>query len=272
MRKKLLLAIAPLGLVALTLVLLFRPGFEEAGCACLPPPTLEEVARMTERANSGDTPDAIRATGEVYWAYIERGEKAQAEKWKQRAIAVGDPDSLGDIASDLLMKVNQEPDFRRKDALLAEALSLLERAYPNRGLIRDHIVRELFAENLRAARAAREVLRDGLDVWLARAKSGDATAAHHVAVHYFYVDLDQDKRSHWEDQAARLGDPGFASEYACCSRETKQDLLDGKRVIAIARANRKAWGEAGDIWLQSVLLEQLDRTESQIDQRLAKIG
>lgn len=260
----------PGALIVLATFMLVRPGFEDAGCACSPPPSLAEVAKMTTVANDKSNPDSLDATGQVYFAYLERGENKQAEMWKARAIAIGEPKTLMFVADTILEATSEEHDPRKQAALLSDAIDLLKKVEPRRRLLNE-LDRHLYVDQLRGAEGTLAILKDGIDAWTAKANAGDATAAHHIAAYYFFGHLDQEKRRAWEARAANLGDPGFAWLVACCWRETSSDLVEGKQVIQRARSNRKAWSGVGDTWMQSVLAEELSKAEAQIDDRLSKL-
>lgn len=246
---------------------LLGPPLEEPGCACAPPPSLEEVQRLTALAEKGDYEESILATGDVWFAYEMRGEDAQAEIWARKVIDIGSPRALYHMANDLIWDVQDQPDRKAKIAKIEEALVLLEKAYPNRSMF-DALGRIVFAETLRTSRAVLAVLRDGREEWQAKARSGDANAAFSLGAYYFYGEFDQEKRSYWENMGAKLGDLQLAQGEACCWRKTREDLLEGKRLIQGARDNRAAIAAIHDAWIRSVLLEELDSTELQIDRRL----
>lgn len=267
---KLAFSALPIVLAVTGSVALIRPGFEEPGCACITPPSLAEVARLTAIAEDAKNPEALSATGQLYFAYLQRGDNKQAEIWKARAIAFGEPHTLYWVGDSIMVAVSAERDPLKQIAMLGQAIELFRKAEPLRDMLRDG-ERRAYVDEFRAAQGTLAILREGLEPWIAKAKSGDATAAHHVAAYYFYGHLDQDRRTAWEDRAARLGDPGFAWSFACCWRETRSELLQGKRVIQIAKANRKAWAGAGDGWSQRVLAKDLDAAESEIDSQLSKL-
>lgn len=268
--RKLAFLVLPIVLAVTASVAQTSPEFEESECACITLPSLAEVARLTAIAEDEKNPEALSATGEVYFAYLQRGDKKQAEIWKARAIAVGEPRILNWVADSIMVAVSDERDPRKQITMLGQAIELFTKAEPRRDKLSD-LDRRVYVDEFRAAQGTLAILRDGIEPWIAKANSGDATAAHHVAAYYFYGHLDQDRRAAWEDRAARLGDPGFAWSFACCWRETRSDLLEGKRVIQIAKANRNAWAGAGDEWTQRVLAKDLDDAESQIDNRLGKL-
>lgn len=268
--RKLAFSALPIVLAVTGSGALISPGFEESECACITPPSLAEVARLTAIAEDAKNPEAVSATGQVYFAYLEREETKQAEIWKMRAIAVGEPKTLNWVADSIMEAVSDERDPRKQIAMLGHAIELFRKAKPRRDMFSD-LDRRVYVAQFRAAQGTLAVLREGIEPWIAKANSGDATAAHHVAAYYFYGHLDQDRRTAWEDRAAKLGDPGFAWSFACCWRETRSDLLEGKRVIQIAKANRNAWAGTGDDWTQRVLAKDLDDAESQIDNRLGNL-
>jgi hypothetical protein len=268
-RTKLLAAAAALLLIGTGVTFLLQPGFEEAGCACEPPPTLEEVSALIEIAKKGDFAESILATGQVWQAYEQREDRANADLWKAKAIAVGDPVTLNNIADDMMMSVNDIKDKSEQLRVMREALVMLERAYPRRSLLPDFW--SVYVNSIRAARGSIAVAEDGVGVWTERANSGDAAAAHNLATYYFHFPLDQEKRSFWEKRAAELGDPTFAWSEACCWRKTAAELAEGKKYITAAKNNPDAWKNAGDVWMQGVLAAELDEAEAQIDRRLAAI-
>ena len=255
-------------LLAGAAILLLRPGFEDAGCACVSPPTLEQIQADIHEVEKDSGLSAVAAAGRVWQGYVLRGDKAEAERWRNRAIELRDPETTGHLASERIMSVNEAKSDEEKRRRLRDVLTLLERGYPNRASL-DALSGGIYAHNMRSARAALAVMETGPDPWIRKAEAGDATAAHHLARYYFYVLLDQDQRSRWEQRGAELGDPELAHDAACCWRQTPDELREGKRIIAAARNNRQAWADIDDPWMIGIIAADLDQAETLLDRRLA---
>ncbi len=260
----------PFAIVAVGLFLIASPGLETEGCACLPPPDDKEIRRLIEIAEKGDTSESIRATGMVASAYVERSDERNAQVWRKKAMEVGDPHTLYWLADRIGWKAKDEPDTNRKIEMLREQLSLLKQAFPNRRMF-DPIGRSVYASSLRSTQATLTVLLDGEQVWLKRAEAGDPIAAYHMARFYFYAELDQDKRSRWEEIAGKAGDPELAHEMACCWRKSQKDLLDGDAIIENARSREDLLASVSDPWVRSVFMSDLDAAQFQIRRRLKEL-
>lgn len=260
----------PIAIVVVGLFLVASPGLENESCACEPPPDDKEIQRLIKIAEKGDTSDSIRATGRVALAYVERSDERNAQIWREKAMAAGDPHTLYRLAEKIGRKAKGETDLNRKIEMLREQLSLLKQAFPNRRMF-DPIGRSVYASSLRSTQATLTVLADGEEVWLKRAEAGDPVAAYHMARFYFYGELDQDKRSRREEIAGKAGDPELAHDLACCWRKTRNDLLEGDAIIENARARKDLLASVSDPWVRSVFMSDLDAAHFQIRRRLKEL-
>lgn len=268
-RNKLLTGLGVVLVAGIGAILLFRPGFEEVGCACVPPPSIEEVNALIEMANASDTEESVLAHGKVWQAYRERKDKANEVIWRKKAIEIAEPNAIASIAEGLMFSVHNIKGERYKIRKMREALYLLEKSYARRALLRGF--QSVYVNKIRAARGSIAVAEGGLEHWEIRANNGDATAAHNLAAYYFYFQLDQNNRSYWEKRSAELGDPTFAWKEACCWRETEAEIAEGKKYILAAEGNAAAWKGVGDSWMQGILAAELDAAEIQLDRRLLSI-
>ncbi len=268
MMKSLQRLMLTLAITCVAVIVLLGPPLEEAGCACVPPPTLGEIEQLKKVAEEGDTDRSIEHIGRVAFAYKQRGEDALAAKWQEQAIEAGDPYTLTKIADLAYSDVKDASEIADKIALTKKAIEYYQLAYPRRRMLED-VRKRVYASQLRSARATLAVLKDGKEVWLTRAESGDLTAVYSMARYFIDAELDQEKRRFWEKRGAELGDPELADEEACCWRRTEEELLEGQRIVERAKANGEAIGAIEDEWIRAVILEDIDSTEIQIKQRLA---
>lgn len=222
-------------LAALTLLIAVFTASGEVSyaCGCADPDPMPEsqLDALKARAARGD----VLATGAVWYEYEHVRENPTLERqWRFRAIRAGDPGVARDRASHWMLHMQRSNDPQHKRIFIEAAVALLDRGYRNRSLIElpsagiDH--QSYYVSQLREAKAARRVLIDGIGLWEARARRGDVIAAHHVAVYYFWVDLNQERRTFWEARASALGDPDFAGVAVLSNSNTH--LRDVRRALA----------------------------------------
>jgi len=210
-------------------------GENSQACGCIPAMTEAELAPYKAKAERGDA----QAAGTVWFEYGLNGAPASAQQlryWRSKAIRLADPYAISFMVNDWMLKVQDSNDPEDKRLFADTAVKLLNHAWRNRQLIPmadrgsawDRQAN--YASDLRLAVGVQTVLRDGVTRREALANRGDATAAHHLAVYYFYGTLDQDKRAYWEDRASQLGDPDFAG-HAVRRRNSNDDIRDIRRAL-----------------------------------------
>jgi len=235
-------------------------GETSQACGCIPAMTEAELAPYKAKAEQGDA----QAAGTVWFEYAMNGAPASPQRvryWRRKAIRLADPRALQSIAYDWMLEARRSQRSDNKQLFANTAVMLLNRAWRNRHLLRspransdDLDWQAAYARDLRSAVGVQAVIRGGVTRWEALANGGDATAAHHLAVYYFYGTLDQDKRAFWEDQASQLGDPDFAG-HAMRRRNPIDDILDIRRALrADAPVHR-----IPNPWIRMVTLRDLNK-------------
>jgi hypothetical protein len=217
-----------------------------------------QLAKLIREANAGD----IRAVGQVWRVYAtEREDKAKTNYWAERAIDVGDPAAMDEMASDWMWAGQQSGNPAHKRKYYTAAIRLLENGWRNRAMLGRNLgldFRYMYVNSLREARAALAVLNNGVAPYQKRADASDADAAYHVAVHHFWVQLNQAKRKVAERRASELGDPEFAG----WGIHVTTDVI-ALRDIRRAQANGALIARLGDAWTQAVIRDELaDRVKT----------
>jgi|CXWL01.1.fsa_nt_gi hypothetical protein len=261
MFMKPLLATLLIGIAAVLLSM----AAPSAACGCIEPMPDSELSTLILQANRGN----IEAPGQIWNEYHSiREDRRNAEIWRKRAIAVGSPRAMKNMAHDWMWKTQREPNFAKKRIFLKAAIALLGNGYRNRALL-GHASpswddRYFYVSSMREAQAALVVANDGVDGWRKRAEKGDAFAAYHVAIYYFWVNLDQDRRTYWETQASVFGEPHFAGQSVDHSRTDAQNEVDVRHALR----RRDLILRVGDRWMQSVTTVDLqNRLNSLIERR-----
>ncbi|WP_144037790.1 hypothetical protein [Sphingopyxis sp. KK2] len=237
-------------MVAATLFL----GTPTRACACIGPMPEDELRALIRKADKGD----IRATGQVWQEYaFVREDARRAKMWGSRAIRAGDPDAMEDMADRWMWEGQRTKETRYKLVFYDAAVRLLENGYRNRNMLAACDAagmneRYFYVANLRSARAALETAKTGPQPWIRRANMGDAVAAYQVANHYFWVNLNQDLRSQWENRASELGDVFFAGNSVRPTSDAQQI-----RDISHALAQKHAIAKLGDRWVQTAVVSEL---------------
>lgn len=223
------------------------------GCADHQPMPETQLNALKERASGGD----VTATGDVWFEYDGREDDRLSRIWRFRAIRAGDPRVASRRADHWLSYARRTANPAHKRIFVDAAVALLENGYRNRDLIDRDLSSSAdyqynYLSQLREARAAQRVLRDGIAFWEVRGRRGDADGAFHAAVFHFRVNGDQRKRSVWEMRASALGDPGFAGQAvgsydrALSLRHIRAALVPNAPVHAIR-----------DPWEKAVMLREL---------------
>lgn len=234
-------------------------------CACVEVRSEAELNAIKARAYHGDF-DAIDTVLHEY--HSVRLDQRNTKIWTNLAIKVGAPLALQEMAHDWQWRTQGASSLSDKKTFANSALAVLERGYQNRHRIRSKDSlgmnpQESYVEDLREARAVNAVLNDGIEPWLAKARTGDAIAAYHVAQYYFWVDLDQKERAFWESRASQLGDPSFAGNSIDKKRSPQDDLRD----IGEALRRRDILARVGDEWMQKRLAEALVERQARLRSR-----
>lgn len=229
-------------------------GTSTSACACVGPMPESELRALIQKANKGD----IRATGQVWQEYALARENArEGKRWASRAIRVGDPGTMNYMADRWMREGQETSDKRYKLIFYEAAVSLLENGYRNRAMLSHCDVNDRYSyvSNLRSARAALRTARTGPAFEIARAARGSSSAAYNVANHYFWVDLDQQRRARWERRASELGDPMYAGNIVD-RQASREDIRDIKRALK----QKADIARLGDRWVRdAVTVELRDR-------------
>jgi hypothetical protein len=144
---------------------------------------------------------------------------------------------------------------QHKQKYYLAAIRLLENGWRNRAIFLvspEYDQRYFYFTSLRAARAALATLNAGIAGYQKRANAGDADAAYHVGVYYFWVSLDQRNRKIWERRASELGDPEFAG----WGIHVDSDAI-AVRDVKRAMTNDSLIARLGDSWTQRVIRHEL---------------
>ncbi|MBL0915108.1 MAG: hypothetical protein IBJ13_06240 [Sphingopyxis sp.] len=246
------------GLLILAVAVIAVSGFfgtATSACACVGPMPEKELRALIQKADKGD----IRAVGRVWMEYTHvREDRRNGKIWASRAIRVGDPQTMLSMADDWMWEGQRATDKRHKLVFYDAALRLLENGYRNRNMLSacepgGMNDRYFYIADLRSARAALATARSGPDGWIRSAGRNDASAAYHVANHYFWVELDQKKRGQWERRASELGDPMYAGS-AVVDRPRADDIRD----IAYSLRKTDEIAKLGDSWVQKAVTAELE--------------
>lgn len=232
-------------------------GTSTSACACVEPMPEKELRVLIRKADKGD----IRAAGQVWQEYaLVREDLRNGKIWASRAIRVGDPHTMLVMANDWMWEGQRAIQKRHKLVFYDAAIRLLENGYRNRNMLstcgpNGSNDRYYYIAKLRSARAALITASSGPNGWIRRAGRKNASAAYHVANHYFWVELDQRKRGQWELRASELGDPMYAGSVVD-TRPQSDDIQD--IVYSLGRTDEIA--KLGDSWVQkAVTVELRDR-------------
>lgn len=229
-------------------------GTATSACACVSPMPENELRALIQKADKGD----IRATGRVWYEYAYvRADRRNEKIWASRAIRVGDPSTMALMADDWMQEGRRATDKRHKLVFYDAAIRLLENGYRNRSMLSGCDAggmndRYFYIADLRSARAALATARSGPDGWIQSANKNDASAAYHLANHYFWVELDQNKRGQWERRASRLGDPMYAGSIVD-ARTHADDVRD----IAYSLRRTDEIAKLGDGWVRKAVTAEL---------------
>jgi hypothetical protein len=222
------------------------PGSASAGVT---PLSDEELRALVRLAEQGD----IEATGRVWQEYaLIREDSRNGKIWESRAIRAGDPSTMFYMAADWMRYGQENPQTSQKLILYQAAIDVLESGYRNRHLIAACDDRYYYIQRLRSARAALATARSGPAAWEQDANGGSASAAYHLANHYFWVQPDQTRRVQWERRASELGDPMFAGNIFE-RRPASEDIRD----ILLALGAAAEIAKLGDMWVQDAVTVEL---------------
>lgn len=229
-------------------------GTSTSACACVEPMPEKELRVLIRKADKGD----IRAVGQVWQEYaLVREDRRNGKIWASRAIRVGDPRTMASMADDWMWEGQRAIQKRHKLVFYDAAIRLLENGYRNRHMLstcgpNGSNDRYFYIANLRSARAALATASGGPSGWIRSASGKNASAAYHVANHYFWVELDQSKRGQWELRASELGDPMYAGS-VIDERPQSDDIRD--IVYSLGRTDEIA--KLGDSWVQKAVTAEL---------------
>ncbi len=179
-------------------------------CGCVDDEPMSEPAlnALKERAERGD----IWATGTIWFEYRDiRRNPTLERQWRFRAIRAGDPRVTWRRAGHWMSYAGDTANEECKRIFIEAAVALLEKGYPNRHMLDATQYGGLseqafYSVELRRARAAKAVLRDGIRYWSRRAEQNDADAAFHVATYFSVIEPDQQSSALWIARASSLGD------------------------------------------------------------------
>lgn len=229
-------------------------GTSTSACACVEPMSEKELRVLIRKADKGD----IRAAGQVWQEYaLVREDRRNGKIWASRAIRFGDPHTMLVMADDWMWEGQRAIQKRHKLVFYDAAIRLLENGYRNRNILstcgpNGSNDRYFYIAKLRSARAALTTASSGPSDWIRSAGRKNASAAYHVANHYFWVELDQSKRGQWELRASELGDPMYAGSVVD-ARPQSDDIRD--IVYSLSRTNEIA--KLGDSWVQKAVTAEL---------------
>lgn len=206
-----------LAVLTLLITAFAASGEVSHACGCVDETPMSESAlsALKERAERGD----ILATGTIWFEYRDiRRNPTLERQWRFRAIRAGDPRVTRRRGGHWMSYAAETANDDHKRIFIEAAVALLEKGYPNRHLLETSQYggvseQTFYLMELRRARAAKAVLRDGIRYWSRRAQRNDADAAFHVATYFSLIEPDQQNRALWIARASSLGDPHYSQQF-----------------------------------------------------------